>query len=92
MKDFNILKNSRRINAVAIFQLVSYIKDKHLFAKYFIAFVKYTYPEVIYAIETGNKPTGNEKIAGSTFFNLENRMINFSFSNWKMLWCQRQWT
>jgi len=47
--------------------LVSYIKDKQLFAKYFIAFVKYTYPEVIYAIETGNKPTGNEKIAGSTF-------------------------
>jgi len=56
----------KRINAVAIFQLVSYIKDKQLFAKYFVAFVKYTYPEVIYAIQTGNKPQNEQKLSGTT--------------------------
>jgi len=62
----NKINKIRRINAVAIFQLVSYIKDKQLFAKYLFAFVKYTLPEVIYAIETGNKPAQTEqKIAGS---------------------------
>ena len=68
---------SRRINAIAIFQMIPQIKDKEVFAACLPDFLKVTIPELIISLENGNHPpvVNDQKVVEGIIFYKDRELI-----------------